>query len=188
MIRHNILWQTSFKIPKLNVLIKILIRKKCDSNLKHCQNNITFKIFHGLLSIFPLWLKIQTVRFSCSVVSHSYNSKDCSMPSLPVHHRFPGLAQSYVHQVGDAIQPSHPLSSPLPRTFNLSQHQGLFRWPSGGQSIGISASGSVLPMNIQDWFPLWWTAWISLQSKGLSRVFSNTTVQKHQFFGTQLSL
>ena len=59
---------------------------------------------------------------------------------------------------------------------------------SGGQNIGVSASISVLPMNIQDWFPLGWTGWISLQSKGLSRVFSNTTVQKHQFFSTQLSL
>ena len=63
---------------------------------------------------------------------------------------------------------------------------GLF-FTSGGQTIGVSASTSVLPMNIQDWFPLGWTGWISLQSKGLSRVFSNTTVQKHQFFGTQLS-
>ena len=59
---------------------------------------------------------------------------------------------------------------------------------SGGQSIGVSASTSVLPMNTQDWFPLGWTDWISLQSKGLSRVFSNTTVQKHQFFGAQLCL
>ena len=59
---------------------------------------------------------------------------------------------------------------------------------SGGQSIGVSVSASVLPMNIQDWFPLGWTGWISLQSKGFSRVFSNITVQKHQFFGTHLSL
>ena len=59
---------------------------------------------------------------------------------------------------------------------------------SGGQSIGVSASASVLPMNIQDWCPLKWTGWISLQYKGLSRVFFNTTVQKHQFFGAQLSL
>ena len=59
---------------------------------------------------------------------------------------------------------------------------------SGGQSIGVSASALILPMNMQGWFPLGWTGWISLQSKGLSRVFSNTTVQKHQFFGTQLSL
>ena len=62
------------------------------------------------------------------------------------------------------------------------------KFASGGQSIGVSASPTVLPMNIQDWFPLGWTGWISLQSKGLSRVFSNTTVQKHQFFSPQLSL
>ena len=79
----------------------------------------------------------------------------------------------------------HPL---LLLPSNLSQHRGLFPWvgSSGGQNI--EASVSVLPMNIQDWFPLGWTGFISLQSKGLSRVFSNTTVQKHQFFGTQLSL
>ena len=73
-------------------------------------------------------------------------------------------------------------SCPASGSFQMSR---LFA--SGGQSIGASASASVLPMNIQDWFPLGWTGWISLQSKGLSRVFSNTTVQKHQFFGTQLS-
>ena len=73
-------------------------------------------------------------------------------------------------------------SLPASGSFQMSQ---LFA--SGGQSIGVSASTSVLPMNIQDWFPLGWTSWVSLQSKGLSRVFSNTTVQKHQFFSTQLS-
>ena len=78
---------------------------------------------------------------------------------------------------------SHLQSFPASGSFQMSQ---LFT--SGGQSIGVSASTSVLAMNIQDWFPLGWTCWISLQSKGLSRVFSNTTVQKHQFFGTQLSL
>ena len=99
-------------------------------------------------------------------------------------------SQTHVHQVGDAIQPSHPLSSPSPPAPNRSQHQGLFQWVNsawGGQSIGVSASASVLPMNTQDWSPLGWTSWISLQSKGVSRVFCNTTVQKHQFFGTQLS-
>ena len=78
---------------------------------------------------------------------------------------------------------SCPQSSPASGSFPMSQ---LFT--SCGQSIGVSASTSVLPMNTQDWSPLGWTGWISLQSKGLSRVFSNTTVQKHQFFGTQLSL
>ena len=74
-------------------------------------------------------------------------------------------------------------SFPASGSFPMNQ---LFAW--GGQRIGVSASASVLPMNIQDWFPLGWSGWISLQSKGLSRVFSNTTVQKHQFFSTQLSL
>ena len=76
-----------------------------------------------------------------------------------------------------------PSIFPSIRSFQMSQ---LFA--SGGQSIGVSASTSVLPMNTHDWYPLGWTGWISFQSKGLSRVFSNTTVQKHQFFGTQLSL
>ena len=87
----------------------------------------------------------------------------------------------------------HPtISSMSPPAFNLSQHQGLFKWASSLHQVarvfGVSASASVLPMNIQDWFPLGWTGWISLLSKGLSRAFSNTKVQKHQFFSTQLSL
>ena len=126
---------------------------------------------------------------SCLILCHPM---DCRMPGFPVHHQLPELTQTHVHRVGDTIQPSHPLSFPSPPAFNLSQHQGSFPmsqfFASGGQSIGISASPSVFPMNIQDWFPLGWTAWISLQSKELSRVFSNTTVQKDQFFGTQLSL
>ena len=110
---------------------------------------------------------------------------DHSMPSLPVHHQLPEFTQTHVHWVGDAIQPSHPLSSPS-LAFNLSQHQGNFPMSQffalGGRSIGVSASASVLPMNILNWFPLGWTGWISLQSKWPSRVFSNTTVQKHQFY------
>ena len=109
-----------------------------------------------------------------------------------VHHQLLELTWTHVHWVGDAFQSSHPLSSPSPPAFNLSQHRGSFQmsqfFTSGGQSIGVSASASALPMNIQDWFPLGRTSWMSLQFKGLSRVFSNTTVQKHQFFGIQLSL
>ena len=117
---------------------------------------------------------------------------DCSTPGLPVPHQLPELTQIHVHRVGDAIQPSHPLSSlllppsifPSIRVFSSE----LVLHSSGGQSIGVSASALVLPMNIQDWFSLGLTSWISLQSKGLSRVFSNSKVQKHQFFSTQLSL
>ena len=116
---------------------------------------------------------------------------DCSTPGFPVHRQFWELAQTHVHWVSDAIQLSHPLSSPSP-TFNLSQHQSLFQWVTSShqmaKSIGVSATESVLPVNIQDWFPLGWTGLISLLSKGHPRVFPNTTVQKHQFFSAQLSL
>ena len=105
---------------------------------------------------------------------------DCTMPGFPVHHQLPELAQTRVHWVSDAIQPSHPLSSPFPPALNLFQHQGLFQWVSSSHQVakvlGVSALASVLPMNTQDWSPLGWTSWISLQSKGLLRVFSNTTV------------
>ena len=130
----------------------------------------------------------------CVCVKHKFSSvaqscltlcspMDCSMPGLPVHHQLLGFTQTHVHRVDDAIQPSNPQlipfssclqSFPPSGSFPVSQ---FFAW--GGQSIGVSASASVLPINIQDWFPLEWTGWISLQSKGLSRVFSNTTIQKH---------
>ena len=112
---------------------------------------------------------------------------DCSTPGLPVHHQLPEFTQTHVHQVGDVIQPSHPPSG-IPFSSYLQSFPASGSLPmsqfftSGGQSIRVSASASVLPMNIQDWFPLGWTGWISLQSKGHSRVFPNITVQKHQFF------
>ena len=114
---------------------------------------------------------------------------DCSTPGLPVHHQLLEFIQTHVLWVGDIIQPSHPLSSPSPCAFNISQHQRLYQWViSTHQVLVASVSASVLSMNIQDWFPVELNGLIFLQSKGLSRVFSNTTVQKHQFFSTQLSL
>ena len=135
-----------------------------------------------------LSVQFSSVTQSCLTLCNPMNR---STPGHPVHHQLPEFTQTHVHQVSDAIQPSHPSvipfsscpqSLPAPGSFPMSQP---FAW--GGQSTGVSVSASVLPMNIQDWFPLGWTGWISLQSKGLSRVFSNTTVQKHQFFGAQLS-
>ena len=115
---------------------------------------------------------------------------DCSMPRFPVHHQLLELIQTDVHQFSDAIQPSHPLSSPFPPAFNLSQHQGLYQWVGSSHKVakvlGVSTSVSVLPN--KGWFPLWLTDLISLQSMGLSKVFSSTTVQKYQFFGAQPSL
>ena len=109
------------------------------------------------------------------------NPMDCSTPGFPVLYHLPEFLQTHVHRVGDAIQPSHPLllpSPPFPASGSLPLSQP---FKSGGQSIG--ASTSVLPMNIQCWFPLRLTDLISLQSKGLSRVFPRTTVGKHRFFG-----
>ena len=106
---------------------------------------------------------------------------------LPCPSPTPKPTQTDVQRIGDAIQPSHPLSSPSLQSFPAS---GSFRmsqfFASGGQSIGVLASASDLPMSTQDWFPLGLTGLISLHSKGLSRVFSNTTVQKHQFFGASV--
>ena len=108
---------------------------------------------------------------------------NCSTPGLPVHHHLPEFTQTHVHRVRDAIQPSHPGSSPSPPAPNLSQHQSLPMsqlFTGGSQSTGASALASFLPKKSQGWSSEW-TGWISLQSKGLSRVFSNTTVQKHHF-------
>ena len=113
-----------------------------------------------------------------------------STSGLPVHHQLPEFTQTQVHRVSDAIQTSHPRSPPSPPAPNPSQHQSLFQWVNfawGGQSTEVSALASFPPKKSQGWSPSEWTGWISLQSKGLSRVFSNTTVQKHQFFVARLS-
>ena len=155
-------------------------------------HTLFYFLFHYSLSQEFGYIVLCTIEFSSVAQSWPilWDPMDCTMPGFPVHHKLPELTQTHVHWVSDAIRPfsvipfsSHLQSFPASGSFPLSQ---LFTW--GSQSIGISASTSVLPMNILDWFPLGRTGWISLQSKGLSRVFSNTTVQKHQFFGAQLSL
>ena len=181
-----------------------------------CQSLLYSKVtqFYTCTHSFPLWftpgdwiqfpvLCSRTLLFIHSIhdcsVQFSWVAQSCptlcdpmnpSTPGLPVHHQLPEFTQTHVHRVGDAIQPSHPVISfsscpqslPASGFFPMSQ---LFEW--GGQSTGVSASTSVFPMNTQDWSPLGWTGWIFFQSKGLSRVFSNATVQKHQFFSAQLS-
>ena len=131
--------------------------------------------------------QITSVAQSCLTLCDPMNH---STSGLPVHYQLPEFTQTHVHRVSDAIQASYPLSSPSPPAPNPSQHQTLpmsqlFTW--GGQSTGVSALASFLPKKSQGWSPSERTGWISLQSKGLSRVFSNTTVQKHQFFSAQLS-
>ena len=133
-------------------------------------------------------LQFCSITQSCLTLSNTMN---CSMLGLPVHHQLLEFTQTNVHRISYAIQLSHPLSSPSPPAPNPSQHQSLFPMSQllawGGQSTGVSALASFLPMNTQDWSSSEWYGWSSLQSKGLSGVFSNTTVQKHQFFGAQLS-
>ena len=112
---------------------------------------------------------------------------DCSKPGFPVHYLLE-FAQTHVRWVSDAIRPSHPLPpfSSCPQSFPASGSFPVSQlFASGGQSIGASASVSVLPMNIQDWSPLGWTGLFSLLSKGTVRIFSSTTVWKHQFFHAQ---
>ena len=125
-----------------------------------------------------VWFKLTTslqfssVGQSCPTLC---NRMDCSTPGFPVHHQLLEIAQIHVHRVGEAIQPSHPLSSPSLPTINLSQYQGLCKWVSSSHQVTkileIHLQHQVLPMNIQDWFPLGLTSLISVQSKGLSRVF-----------------
>ena len=127
-------------------------------------------------------------QFSLSVVSSSMWPHGLQHARPPCPHQLPEFTQTHDHWVDDAAQPSHPLRSPSPQSFPASGSFPMSQvFASGGQSIWVSDSASVLPMNIHDWFPWGLTSLISVQSKRLSRVFSNTTVQKHQFFSTQLS-
>ena len=131
------------------------------------------------------------VQFSRSVVSDclrphglQHARLPCPLPTPGVYSNSCPLSQWCHTAISSSVVPfsSCPQSLPASESFPMNQ---LFTW--GGQSIGVSALASFLPVNTQDWSPLGWTSWTSLQAKGLSRVFSNTTVQKHQFFGTQLS-
>ena len=132
-----------------------------------------------------------SVQFSHSVMSYSLRPHEsqharppCPSSTPRVHSNSCPLSWWHHLAISFSVIPfsSCPQSLPASESFPMSQ---LFAW--GGQSTGVSGLASVLPMNTPDWSPLGWTGWISLQSKGLSRVFSNTTVQKHQFFGAQLS-
>ena len=150
-------------------------------------------LLHPSFGVFPLWSKEHQIRsdqISRSVVSDYLRPHEsqharppCPSPTPRVYSNSCPLSQWCHPAISFSVVPSScPQSLPASESFPMSQ---LFAW--GAQSIGVSASASVLSMNTSGWSPLEWTGWISLQSKGLSRVFSNTTVQKHQFFGTQLS-
>ena len=139
--------------------------------------------------VFFMWLSVQ---FSCPVVSDSLRPHEvqhtrppCPSPTTGVYSNACPSSQWCHPAISSSAFPFSSCPQYLPASGSFQKSQ-LFTW--GGQSIGASASASVLPMNTQDWSPLGWSGWISLQPKGLSRVFSNNTAQKHQFFGVQLSL
>ena len=153
---------------------------------------IWFTVYIQLVLPTIVYQYVNSFQFSRSVVSNSLRPHGPQHARPPCPSPTPGAYSNscplslWCHPTisSSVILYSSCLQSfPASGSFPKSQF-----FTSGGQSIGVSASASVLPMNIQDWFPLGCTGWISLQSKGLSRVFFNTTVQKHQFFGTQLSL
>ena len=157
---------------KLNIKKYVKLKfnyEMCLLTLQSCFRSVQF------LSHFWLFAIPWTAALQASLAMT--NSWACSN-SCPWSQWCHPTISSSVIPFSSCLQ-SFPASGSLP----MSQF-----FTAGGQSIGVSASASVLPMNIQDWFPLGWTGWISLQSKGLSRVFSNTTVSKNQFFGSQLSL
>ena len=144
-----------------------------------------FFLFLGIC-VCIFW-HLDSVQFSHSVMSVSLQPHElqharppCPSPTPRVHSNSRPSSRWCHPAISSSVLPfsSCPQSLPASESFPMSQ---LFTW--GGQSTGVSASASFLPMNTQDWSPLGWTSWISLQTKGLSRVFSNTTVQKHQFFG-----
>ena len=174
----------------------------CSHNLGILSVSKLFLSAHGIISLKTATryqrqssgydILFNSVQFSRSAVSNSLWPREpqharppCPSPTPGVHPNSCPLSQWCHPTISSSVLPffSCPQSFPASGSFQMSQF-----FTSGGQSIGVSASTSVLPMNTQDWSPLGWTDWISLQSKGLSRVFSNTTVQKHQFFGAQLSL
>ena len=157
----------------------------------HCVK-IKMKKIYFLLSLRGEKDLIALSQFSLSVMSDSLQPYGLQHTKPPCPSPTPGVysnscpSRQWCHPtISSSVDPfsSCLQSFPASGSFQMSHF-----FTSGGQRIGVSSSASVLPMNIQDWFPLWCTGWISLQSKGLSRVFSNTTVQKHQFFGAQLSL
>ena len=172
----------------LNGLICSLVSYLSHQNINFMRAETLFCLWYDPQNLVQL---LSSVQFSHSVVSDSlwphglkHARPPCPSPTPGVHSNSCPSSQWCYPAISSSVIPfsSCPQSLPASESFPMSQ---LFAW--SGQSIGVSALASVLPKNTQGWFPSEWTGWISLQSKGLSRVFSNTTVQRHQFFSAQLS-
>jgi len=185
--------ENSGMLPRIIYPVGHLLTSDSKHYSSHIQVSHEFMWLSGFSILLHWTFYIPcTVQFSRSVVSNSlrphglqHARPPCPSPTPRAYSNSCLLSQWCHPTISSSVVPSFSClqSFPASGSFAVSQF-----FTSGGQSIGASASASVLPMNIQDWFPLGWTGWISLQSKGLSRVFSNTTVQNHQFFDAQLSL
>ena len=173
-------------VRKMNHFVENKLKYKFFDTKNSCHR-LDWLIFvsGGYLCLHEYFIESNNFSQFSSVAQPQHARPPCPSPAPRVYPNSCPLSWWCHPTISSSVVPfsSCPQSFPASGSFQMSQ---LFT--SGGQSIGVSASTSVLPMNTQDWSPLGWTGWISLQSKGLSRVFSNTTVQKHQFFGTQLSL
>ena len=160
-VRHRFLWLSTLLVQRIAPII--------------C-------LFYALPTFIALFsfigLQFSSVQFSSSVVSNSLRPHESQHARPPCPSPTPEFTQTHAHRVSDAIQPSHPLSSPSPPAPNPSQHQGLFQWVNSSHQVA-KVLELQLQRQTQDWSPLGWTGWISLESKGLSGVFSNTIVQKH---------
>ena len=187
----RLLWEQQEQLPSSLEFTEMDTLASTALPVPHTVGKVRWFLLHRWRKL-RLHVQFRSVQFSRSVMSDSLRSHGLQHARPPCPSPTPGACSNscpsgqWCHPTtSSSVIPffSSPHSFPASGSFPKSQF-----FTSGGQSIGASASASVLPMNIQGWFPLGWTGWISLQSKGLSRVFSNTTVQKHQFFGAHLSL
>ena len=195
---YSLAWHPGF-LTILNFSFKLFFSQVLSPSVTYCftSSQSLPKVISLVLNCHPLAILIHSIHLINSVqFSHSVMS-DSLWPHEPQHAKPPCPSQTprdysnscpssqWCHPaISSSVVPFSSCTQSLQASGSFPMCQ-LFMW--GGQSIGVSASSSVLPMNTQDWSPFRWTGWISLQSKGLARVFSNTTVQKHQFFGSQLS-
>ena len=160
-VRHD--WETSLSLLCLGTLDQTIKLIYISEYFFYVCSLLKSTVTSAVRMVFLSLFQFSSAHFSLSV--QSLITSPQGGDGLPVHHHLPEFTQTHVHRVGDAIKPSHPLSSPSPPAPNPSQHQSfpmsqLFIWD--GQSIGVSALASVFPMNTQDWSPLGWTGWISL--------------------------
>ena len=201
-LRASFLWCSTFfvlqlshpytNIEKTTVLTIQTFVSKVMSPLFNMPSRLVIAFLQRSKHLLTSWLQSPSVQFSHSVLSDSlwphglqHARPSCTSPTPGVFSNSCPLSRWCCPTISSSVLPFTSLLQSFPASGSFQMSQFL---PSGGQSIGVSASASVLPVNIQDWFPLGWTGWISLKSKGLSRVFSNTTVQKHKVFSAQLSL